>query len=261
MQTTLALAGLLTLATAILYAYVGRIVRGRSVASARSKVANEAFQVWWFGLALATALGGVRALLGSFGVLDRGLHAALLFLSLPALAAALYGLVYYLVYLYTGDARWRTPILAFHAAFGVALFMLVVWMHPLRPLANPWSVGFVYEHEPEGALLAAVLVPLLGPSLLAAFAYFTLFFRVQDPVARYRIGLVSVAILAWFGSAGAASALGWSRWDHWPLASRTIALGATLLILLAYKPPRIVRERIERPGRPAPASGADAEGR
>lgn len=244
MRTSLLLASLLTLASALLCAYVGQTIRSRKVASPRSRAANDAFQLWWFAFAGVTALIGLRSLLGAFDVLDRGLHAGLLFLTIPLLALALYGLVYYFAYLVLGDPRLRGPVLVFHVAFALALFLLIVWMHPLGVAADQWATTVRFEHEPQGWILAAIVVPLVAPALIGAVAYVSLLFRVKDPLARYRIGLVSSAVLFWFGTAGLATALGWSRHDLWPLLARCIALAATLVILLAYRPPRALERRL-----------------
>lgn len=246
MRTTLLLAALVTFASAALCLYLGAAIRRRVVANMRSRAANDAFQIWWFGFAALTAIAGLRELLAAFDVLDRGIHAALVFLTIPLLAFALYGLVYYFAYLAIGDARLRVPTMAFHAAFGLALFMLIVWMHPLEAKANRWTTTIRYEHEPGGWILVAIIVPLLAPTIIGALAYFSIFFRVKDRLARYRIGLVSGSVLVWFGTVAVASAVGWTRHPDWPLVSRGLAFTATLLILLAYRPPRGLEARLSR---------------
>lgn len=257
MMPTLLVDALFALSLALLYGYVARLMARRPTSTPEAASALRSFVVWWAGLGATTLLGGLRSALAGLDVLNRGLHAALLYLTIPALVAALWGLVDYLVYVHTGDRRWRLPILVGHALMGVFIFMVTVWMHPLGVRAEPWSVPFDYEHALGGPLLALVLLLILAPTLAASLGYLALAFRTRDPTARFRIVTVSSAFLLWFGSAALASVAGWGEASWWPLASRAIALGATLLVLFAYQPPARLRAHLERraletpPPRPA----------
>ena len=242
---TLLLDAVLALATAGLFAYVGAVVRRRPTSSADAQGALRAFATWWWGLATLTALGALRNLLAAGGVLDVGLHRGMTYLTLVPLAAALWGLVAYLVYVQTGSTRWRVPILVLHAAIGAYFVLLIAWLHPIGVAVGDWRVTMEYEQTLGGPLLAGTLIALLGPTLVSAALYFALFFRVRDPVARYRIGMVAGAILVWFGSSALATTLGWGEWYWWPLVSRAISMGGALVVLLAYRPPRAVRASLE----------------
>lgn len=245
MKPTLLADAALALALAALYAYVARVVRDRPTTSRDADRAKGAFVTWWVGLAGLTLVGALRSVLGGLDVLHVGLHAALSYLTLPLLVAALWGLLDYLLYIYTGSPRWRGVTMAAHAALGVFFVALVAWMGPRSVTASDWTVGLAYARPLEGPLLVLALGLILVPTLLAAGAYLTLAFRVKDRTARYRIAMVSGAFLLWFGSAAVASAFRWSDWYWWPLAARGVALLATLLILAAYRPPRAVREALE----------------
>ncbi|HEX2022320.1 MAG TPA: hypothetical protein VHH36_06370, partial [Candidatus Thermoplasmatota archaeon] len=131
MTPTLAVAATLSLAMSALYAYVGTLVLRRPTSDA-ARPANRSFGLWWNALAVTMGLDAARAYLAAFGVLDGVAQTALLYLILPPIVAAIYGLVDYLVYLYTGDPRWRGLVRAFHLAVGAGLLAAVVWMRPLR---------------------------------------------------------------------------------------------------------------------------------
>ncbi|HWH09341.1 MAG TPA: hypothetical protein VNX21_09080 [Candidatus Thermoplasmatota archaeon] len=248
MKPTLLVDAALALAIALLYARVGLQMQRRLATTRDGARALRSFALWWHALAALTALGALRSLLGGLDVLHRAPHATLTFLGVLLLPAALAGLVDYLAYIYAGTPRWRRPIYAAHAAMAAFFLGLVVWMHPIGVAARDWSVPIQYENQLGGPLLALALALVLAPVLAGSAAYLTLAFRVRDPTARFRIVTVSGAFLAWFGSAALANALGWSQWYWWPLVARGIALGATLLILLAYNPPRALRTRMERRG-------------
>jgi hypothetical protein len=219
-----------------LYAFVGNLFSRRPVSSPEALQARRAFTLWWYGLSALTLVGALRHFLAGAGILDLGLHVTLGYLLIPVLAAALWGLVYYLLFIYTGSSRWRMATLVGHAALGIVLLGLVAWMGPERVVAEDWSATIVYARELTGPPLFLVAAAILAPVLFAASAYLTLAFRVEDPKARARIFTVSGAFLLWFGSSALASAFGWTDWYWWPLAARGIAFVSTLLILLAYQP-------------------------
>ena len=88
-----------------------------------------------------------------------------------------------------------------------------------------------------------LIVLLLLPQIIGGFAYFTLYFRVTETTQKYRILLVSWSIIIWFLSPLAALAGGLAEQDWWQLASRLIGLAAALTILIAYLPPRWLKQR------------------
>jgi hypothetical protein len=95
-----------------------------------------------------------------------------------------------------------------------------------------------------GSLLFALLALLIAPEFIGAVLYFTLVFRSRDPTVRYRITLVSWSIILWFGLAALnlPDRLGGGLAVQ--LFSRSLGVVAALVILLAYYPPRAIRERL-----------------
>lgn len=234
---------------AALYAYTGRLVARRPVENLDSRTAQQAFVCWWYGLGVVTALGAVGSLLGALGHVDLDTHVALRVLTIPFLAVLLWGLVYYLTFIHTGKKRLIVPITVFHLLLLAGYTYLVVWLHPTGVSVEAWDVELVDERDIAGPLAVAVYGALVGPVLFAAFGYLSLFFRTRDPHQRYRIALVSGSFIAWFGAVLLAAILDLeARIAWWPLASRLIALGATALVLLAFRPPRWVRRRLGLPG-------------
>ena len=70
-----------------------------------------------------------------------------------------------------------------------------------------------------------------------------LFFRVTGITQKYRVFLVSWSIILWFLSPVVALAGGLSQQDWWELASRLIGVAAAATILMAYLPPRWLKQR------------------
>ena len=236
-----------SLATAALYVAVGRTVRHRGVSDRASSRALGLFVLWWYAIAAFSVLGAARTLAAALGYLGLPYHVLLSYLSLLPLVAALWGLVYYLVFVHTGNERWLGPLGMMHAGLFVGFLALSVWLRPVAVEAGEWSVTIGYARTLSGPLVAVLLATLLGPVLLAAVAYATLWFRTKDRAARYRVALVSGSFIVWFGSAAlaSASALVGSAW--WPYASRLVGLAATLTLLAAYRPPAPVRRWLDAP--------------
>lgn len=241
---TLALDSLFVLATAFVYAYVGTIVRSRPVTETGARTAIRWFAAWWYGLAALSALGGVRSGLAALGVLDLGVHVALSYGTVIPLVGALAGLLGYLLYIYTGSSRVFLPVAAVHVLLGAWFFYLAGWLGPERVTTTDWSVTIENSRELSGPLLDFLLLAILGPVLFAAVMYATLAFRAPDRTTRYRILVVSGAFVLWFGSAAVASVTGLARWYWWPLASRFIALVATGMVLMAFRPPGTIRRAL-----------------
>jgi hypothetical protein len=254
-QTTLALNALMGLATVLLYLFVARVIAQRPTTTADANKAKRSFLLWWIALAVSSGIGALQQLLASVGVLDVGVHATITFFVLPGIMLALAGLLQYIVYIHTGSLRWHTFIMAAHVALALVFFGLVAYLRPESVTAGDWSMEIQYEREAPKWLSWFALASIILPVVLASAAYFTLAFRTNDRMARFRIFTVSGAFLLWFGSAGVAGIAGWSNWYWWPLVSRGIGLASTLLILFAFRPGHRIEERMRENEDPAAGFG------
>jgi hypothetical protein len=214
------------------------------------------FVVFWVGLAGSAALSGILSLNAAFELPSLDLVVTFLYLEILLVTAALWGLICYLAYLYTGRER-IVPISVLYAA---EYALLVYYITASRPDGVSVALGSVdptYSVTLTGPLLAAPILILVFPELIAPLFYLRLFFRTRDRVVRYRIGMVGGGLLVYFLfdffnpgsliSAGLASVV----------ASRLLVLLAALVVLLAYFPPRAIRLwlGIPDPVEPAPAPG------
>jgi hypothetical protein len=211
---------------------------------AEAQLAHGMFRVWWYGLALTTAVSGLQHLPGAAGVTGLAFFETVTYANLLVVCVILWALVYYLVYLFTG---WRSaiwPLAAFYVAYFVLLVYYIASSDPSGVEVTRWRVAFEYEEPLSGPLFQVVVAFLVLPQILGALAYSTLVFRVPDPTSRYRVTLVSWSIIVWFGSAYAAAWTGIAQNDWWQIASRAIGLAAALAILAAYRPPRFLQRRL-----------------
>lgn len=232
------------LASAVLYLWVSGIVFKRPV-EGEAKRANALFGVWWLALGLVFLLAPLLTVPPRIlGYEDLALAVSILNLLIVLIVVAVWGLVYYLVYLYTGNAKWFAPITTFYVLLA---FLLLYWIALLNPTGFDAEGRLAYA---RGDLSGAPALGLLFsvPVVIAALAYGSLFFRVKGTVAKYRIGMVAGGFILQFGWSVVSTALGLSR--RYPdslwlaLVSNALGVVAAVAVLLAFRPIRAVRTRL-----------------
>lgn len=242
-EPTLGVSAAFAFVAAMIYAYVGVRFGGRQV-SGESKMAARMFALWWLALAVTTAIGGMLSLTGALGDPNLGVVSAATYVTVVVISTALMGLLYYLVYLYTGRKEILLPLVAFYSTVGITLALYIASSNPTGVLVSRWSVGLTYARPLTGPFVIIVVALLILPQIIAALMYFRLYFKLHDPTQRFRIAVVSWSLILWFGIGLLAGGAGLSRFDWWQVASRLLGLGAALAILTAYFPPRWVRDRL-----------------
>ena len=242
-QPTLLFSALFAATTAGIYSYVGWRLSKRVISSAEARLAWGSFTVWWYGLAAITLIGGFLRLFGAFGLTSLPLFVTATYLNILITCIALWGLFYYLIYLFTGNRRSLVPLGLFYMIYYVLLVYYITASIPGHVDVGRWSTTLVYRAPLTGAFFVIILVFLLLPQIVGGLAYFTLYFRVSDVTQKYRILLVSSSIVVWFLSPLIALAGGLGQQDWWQLMSRFIGLAAALTILMAYLPPRWLKQR------------------
>ncbi len=242
-QITHLISALFSVVSAAIYGYVAARLRQRTISNPGARFAWQLFGLWWYSLAATTLVSGFLHLLGAFNIVSLPFFVALTHVNLLLICIALWGLLYYLVYLFTGSQRFLAPLTIFYVLYYVLLVYYITASDPARVEITRWTTQLVYARPITGPFFSLVLILLVFPQILASLAYFTLFFRVREATQRYRVLLVSWCIILWFGSAFVASVTGLSQEDWWQIVSRLIGLGAALGILFAYFPPGIIRRR------------------
>lgn len=221
----------LSVASAALFALVGRTMQRRRV-SPEGRSAQLGFVAWWYGIAGVSIVGAAMAFPGF--PLDVGLFLVVAFLLIGVLCAALAGLLHYLVFLYT-SRNALGAIVAAYVAFFVLLIVFIGLNEPTGLQETRWGPELDYANPIDGGpLYWTVVLALIAPPVVAALAYFTLYWKARDPVLKRRILLVSLSIAVWFGSSLVGMAPGARDTDWWILTSRVIGLAAAATILYAY---------------------------
>jgi hypothetical protein len=242
-QPTLLFGATLAFLSAGIYLYVGRVLVSRRQTSSGAGMAWLMFVIWWYALALATLSGGILSLLGAFGIIGLPLYVAITILNLLTTCVALLGLMFYLMYLYTGKSSLIWPIGVFYFVYYGLLVYFVEASDPIGVTVNRWNTTLQYANQIQGPFLIIALLLLVFPQIIGSLAYFMLYFQVKAKTQRYRILLVSWSIIIWFASSFLASISGLSQQDWWQVVSRLIGLGAALAILFAYQPPSWIKRR------------------
>jgi hypothetical protein len=243
-QSTLLFSALFAIATAGVYIYVGWRLSKRVISSSRAQLAWSSFTVWWYGLAGITLITAFQSLLGAVGFTSLPLFVTAAYINILILCLALCGLLYYLIYLFMGSSNRSLILLAvFYLIYYILLVYYITASTPSDVYVGRWNATLAYRSQLTGPFFGLILALLFFPQIIGSLMYFSLYFKVSDLTQKYRIFLVSWSIIIWFLIPFAAAASGLSQQDWWQLASRLISLAAALTILMAYLPPRWLKQR------------------
>jgi hypothetical protein len=184
-----------SLGVAAVYLFVGFRLYQRPVA-ASARLASAQLSVWWSGLGATTALGGVELALAAVGALPYPLALTCYLLTILLDCALLWGLVGFLIYVYTGQYRlvWLT---AFYAWFYGTVLYYIFNQQPFSVAIVAGQATIQYLAKPIPAIEAVIIVGLFGPEIVGAILYLSLLRRTRDPPQRYRITLVGGGIMLW----------------------------------------------------------------
>ncbi len=207
--------------------------------------AATAFALWWWCLA-ALSLGalvdfGIRHTVGwsLAGLLG---YTQLVLLDITIALAAL---MYYLIYLYTGrPGAWKPIAVAYAIYFGAILYYIAA-ADPVGVEASALGSQLEYANDLSGTTFARMLgLLLILPIMIAAVAYFSLFFKAPERSQRFRIAMVAGALFVWFGSSLIVGQFtDYGETHSWRLISPLIALTASWIIFVAFSPPNWLQRR------------------
>jgi len=248
----LAVQATVALATGLVYVFVARLIMNRHP-STDARLANSMFAVWWGAFGLLEFSVGAYQVPAAFGFQDLALVIALLNLILLLIVVALWGLVYYLVYLYTGSSRSFWPITILYMILAAAMLYLVAWIEPTGFKADG---TLSYTRQLTGFPSIAIGLAFSLPVVLAALGYGSLYFQAQARTQRFRIGMVAGSFLAWFSwsalsallqlsqkAQDAAAAGNGTIQNTLIVVNSAISIIVPILIVLAYRPPRWFQDR------------------
>lgn len=199
-------------------------------AAAPGQEPRRLFAVFWAGIAAHILVESANALAVGLGVTSLSLGLAALLLKMGTGLVAFFGLVSYMLVVYSGDQRVAQWVALFYAALVPFVLFAYLSRVPVAVEARVWYAGLAYVHA-EGLVHAVMVVLLFLPPLACTLCYLLLVRVSDDPAQRRRIVLTSLALSTFF----AAFLLGWmnERWYWWGLLERLLAIGASLAVLHA----------------------------
>lgn len=239
--TTLAAGALLDILSLVLFARVARLVLEEYPdAPGRTR---EAFAAFWYGVALVNGLQAGLELVAVFRDPGVPLAFAVWNTRIAVALASFAGLVYYLLYVYTGRRRlfWSTLL------FYVATFLLMqVWLLQSGPNGTDvthWRVDLDFAHSDEGPLYKLVVLMFFVPPLVASVAYALVLRMASTPLQRWRVRLMSWSLGSYF--LGLTAGYLSPGWPWWGLVENLLGIAAAIVAILALRPPKAVRARLE----------------
>lgn len=240
-ETTLAVAALLTYVVAATYGYVGmRLLRHASSAPATRKP-MVAFALWWILTAANQIMGSTLYLAAAFGSTSLSAQLTYVLLQRLLLALSLVGLMHYLLFLHTGRNH-LVPLAVFYGLYWMSQVYVVLAREPMGVGMFGWRTDLLYARpELPGAQLLNLAIVL--PPILGALALLRLYPRVEGRTRRFRIGMLAGGFTLWWLVAVAAGhpALFDVAWLQ--AANRGLGVAVALGILLAYQPTSWMQRR------------------
>ncbi|MCI4370047.1 MAG: hypothetical protein L3J81_01810 [Thermoplasmata archaeon] len=236
-QALLFAAGVANLGATPVYWYVGTRLYDRPV-PARAKLPSIQFSLFWWGLGATGVVTGVGSIVASAGAMYFALGLTLYLLTVLGDVVILWGLVGYLLYLYTG----RYHLLELSAGYAAFYVIALYWVIASGPIGVSFASGSLlvqYGHMLGGVVFALVIIGLIFPEVIATILYLSLFFRTPDPTIRYRIGMVGGSVVLFF-----LAAIFLPTGDLAALAKAVLDAGAAVLALFAYFPPTSLQRRL-----------------
>ncbi len=226
------------LAATAVYLFVGYQLYRRQV-SPQARLASVQFSVWWAGLGADAGITGLQGVFYVGHALTFPLALTFEMIDLVVVSVLLWGLVGFLVYVYSGKYHLGWLTVYFASFYVVATYYILSEM----PYAVGTQAGLpMLEYAGTGNLALALYVVLgiLGPELVGAILYLTLLRRAHDATRRFRIALIGSSILLWFGL----DLFIPSNTTEEVLVRSLLQFIPPLMALLAYFPPARLRARL-----------------
>lgn len=240
MAPTLLFSGMLAMAGAILYGYVGDRLAKREV-SVDAEPALQLFATWWFALAGSQLVTGASELFAAAGLYHVGIHAGLTYVNLFLVVVGIYSLLYYLIYVFKGELPYFNTATLVYLGYFLVVVYLITMSNQIALDIGAWSVTVISAEPLSGPVVNAIVGALLVPPLVAVGAYLRLYRYVETRTQRYRVLVIGLSIALWFGSTLLVHLAGVETATVWPLISKLAGFAAAIAVLVAYFPPSWIR--------------------
>lgn len=233
-ESTLALAGALTMAVALVYGYVGLRLSRHTERAGANGVAMRFFSLWWLTTSANQLLGSGLYLAAAFGHTDLAIQLTYVYVQRLLLAVSLVGLMYYLMFLHTG----RSYLVPLGVVYGL-VFAAQIYSISVRKAIGVESFGWrtdIVWANPEPALLRLALLLIVVPPIVGALMMLRIYRRVETPTRRFRVAMIGGGFVVWWiiaivAGQGSMLGVGWFQ-----ALNRLVGIAIAIGILLAYEP-------------------------
>lgn len=226
----------------VLWSYIGLLMLQRAPAK-RGERAAVRFGWWWLGLAGHSFLGMALAILAGVGLAEGPVVAVATYGAAVCIAIMFWGLLSYLLFLYTGRPGVFPAVTTAYVLQLALLLAAVWWLKPIGAHVEGWIVIIDYAEAAGASLDAFVSLAFIVPPVFASAAYLMLLRRVKDRTQRYRVAMVGGSIFAWLAGGLAIGAVPGES-DVLQIVGRLVSLAAAAAVILAYDPPAWVQRRL-----------------
>ncbi|MHB8586859.1 MAG: hypothetical protein ACYDDF_13610 [Thermoplasmatota archaeon] len=197
--------------------------------------ALTSFAVWWLFLGVDNLINEATWLAGGLDITYAPLYAALTFAALASIGVMLWGIVSYILFLFTGKMSVVRAVTIFYVVQVLLAAGLIAYLQPTGAAVVGWGGQVTYAIPPPPWAALFVALFFLLPPILCAVAYGTLFFRTKEKPQRRRIAFVSGGITAWFLGSLLATASG-SNTDMAVILGLVLSLACMFAVARAYTP-------------------------
>lgn len=239
----------------VLFFMVGAMLLGRKV-QPEYKRPTFFFGLWWTIAGVIAAVQIIQQVLFRYPMFQGNLLATAYGVILwSAMMVGIFGLLYYMLFLFTGKEKWTIPLAVFYAAATALVLYVIISSGPYVVKAagilyqgttnERWyNVGEIaYTTYPSYSMLILLACAVLLPIIIVAIALYALYFRLDRPTQKYRVLMIATGMLLWFGSGMTGNAAGVSQGQLYSTIMAGTSLVSSLMIYLAYKPPKFVKKR------------------
>lgn len=233
-ESTLALAGALTMAVALVYGYVGLRMSRHTERAGANGVAMRFFALWWLTTAANQLLGSALYLAAAFGHTDVSIQLTYLFVQRLLLAVSLVGLMYYLLFLQTGRS-YLPPLAVVYGLFFAAQLYSLSARTAIGVESYGWRTDVVWA-TPEPVLLRLSLLLIVIPPIVGALMMLRIYRRVQTPTRRFRVAMIGGGFVIWWIIAIIAGQASMLSVSWFQALNRIVGIAIAVGILLAYEP-------------------------
>ncbi len=224
-------------AVAWVYLFVGFRLAERQVRPA-ARLASLQLALWWGGAGVGVVITTVELAFAVANALPLALGITLYLTSVLLDCAILWGLVGFLVYVYTG----KYHLVELTALYGVFYVLVLYYVFFTQPISVAFTAGAPLLHYARTAPLwleLPIVVILVGPEFVGAILYLSLYRRTHDRDQRIRVLLVGGGILLWF----LLDLIVPSTTGTWTLARSVLQVVPGLMSFVAFYPPEWLRRR------------------